>query len=258
VIMPAYNASAYIAATINSIVNQTVDAWELIIVNDASSDNTAAIVNTFVNKDRRIKLINLSKNFGAPAAPRNIGVRAAVGKWIAFIDDDDIWHPQKLDLQMKALKETSAKFCSSIMMDFEGGIDFSYELPEKILTKQVTFLQQLIHYSTPTSSVVVLKDLMLDSPFNEDMEYKAQEDLDCWLRIHSEIPYSIKLMLPLVGYRVRGNQISANKVKMLKRHYFVLSRFSLKNGRKMGIGALLFTMTHAFYSIYFRLYKRQL
>ena len=75
---------------------------------------------------------------------------------------------------------------------------------------------------------------------------------------NNQIPYSIKLMLPLVGYRVRGNQISANKVKMLKRHYFVLSRFSLKNGRKMGIGALLFTMTHAFYSIYFRLYKRQL
>ena len=103
IITPAYNASKYIKETIESVLNQTYDNWELIIINDGSTDDTEKIVNSF--KDRRIKLIS-QKNMGVSAA-RNRGLSEAKGEFITFLDADDILPPKSLEVRVKYLKENS-------------------------------------------------------------------------------------------------------------------------------------------------------
>jgi glycosyltransferase involved in cell wall biosynthesis len=107
VIMPTYNCAPYIAETIRSVQSQTYKNWEIIIVDDCSTDNTYSIVETF--KDKRIRYFKNSKNSGA-ALSRNWALREARGKWIAFLDSDDLWVPTKLEHQLKFMVENNYKF----------------------------------------------------------------------------------------------------------------------------------------------------
>lgn len=245
VIIPAFNAELLISRTIQSVVDQSVSDWELIVVDDCSTDNTRAVVQAWCDKDSRIKLLALEENFGAPAGPRNKGLHAAVGTWIAFLDADDVWHPKKLQVQLSALEETGAKFCSTLMRDFHNDDDLkiSDHNSDKVLL--VTFFKQLVKYRTPTSSVIVDASLIRANPFNEDLRYKAREDLDCWVKCHELLGSSIKILSPLVGYRIFNGQISGNKLLMIKRHFFVLRNYKFKSGRRMSLAeALIYTSTH--------------
>lgn len=107
VIMPSYNTGKYIEASIRSVLAQTYTDWELIIVDDCSSDNTVEVINSF--SDPRIILLKNDKNSGA-AVSRNYALREAKGKWIAFLDSDDIWEPEKLSKQLTFMKENGYAF----------------------------------------------------------------------------------------------------------------------------------------------------
>ncbi len=253
IVMPAYNAEQYIEQTINSVINQTFKNWELLVINDCSIDNTVEVVECFQNIDSRIKLINLDRNRGAPAGPRNIGVQHAQGKWIALLDSDDLWHQEKLALQLGVLKNSNAKFCSTMMCDFYGDVPPKLDCRFADRLEWITFKQQLLRYRTPTSSVVAEKSLLLKHPFNEDLAYKAREDLDCWLRCHDTLKRSIKILTPLVGYRVIEGQISGNKWVMVKRHFNVLRKFRYESGQRMNcVEALVYTFTHFFSALLLR------
>tara|TARA_R110001606_G_scaffold389553_1_gene555756 strand:- start:11502 stop:12302 length:801 start_codon:yes stop_codon:yes gene_type:complete len=258
IIIPAYNAASYIRLTLDSAINQTFKDFEVLVINDCSADNTATIVESYCVTDKRVKLINLSNNKGAPAGPRNIGVREAKGRWIAFLDADDIWHPQKLERQIDLLNLTGARFCSTQMINFidEKELKLIDAKPDDFAW--ISFNQQLIKNRTPTSSVVVDKALMEKFPFNEDMKYKAREDLDCWLHCHEEIEKSVKILQPMMGYRIIDGQISGKKWVMVKRHFYVLRKYRFRSGRELGLGAIIFTMTHFFISVYFRFIKKGL
>jgi len=99
IITPAYNAEHFISATIQSVISQTFTNWEMIIVDDGSSDNTCAIINNFVAIDNRINLLKHSQNLGTGVA-RNKGIKKATGNYIAFLDADDVWEPHKLEAQL--------------------------------------------------------------------------------------------------------------------------------------------------------------
>ncbi|NUU03205.1 glycosyltransferase family 2 protein [Herbaspirillum robiniae] len=258
VVMPAYNAAGYIVATIGSVLNQSFTDYELLVINDCSKDNTADIVNKFAAADSRIRLINLPANKGAPAGPRNIGIQQARGKWIAFLDSDDLWHPAKLERQIDLLEKTGARFCSTRMMDFidPATLNLSDAAPED--HEWISFTQQLIKFRTPTSSVVAERALMLNNPFNEDMSFKAREDLDCWLHCHEEIGRSVKITVPMMGYRIIPGQISGKKWVMFRRHLHVLKQYRFRSGRKMGLGAWVFTFTHFALAVYHRNIKKSL
>ena len=115
IVIPNYNSEAYIVQTLDSVLRQTYKNFEIIIVDDRSKDASVEVIEDYIksNSDTDIRLICLEKNHGMPAAPRNIGVENALGKWIAFLDCDDIWHPLKLELQMKALVGHQCVFCST-------------------------------------------------------------------------------------------------------------------------------------------------
>lgn len=253
VIMPAFNNAAHIRAAIASVQAQTRRDWELIVVNDASTDDTAAEVRRIMSTDPRIELITLPRNMGAPAGPRNIGVTAAQGRYIALLDADDLWHPQKLDLQLNAIAVTGARFVSAGLVDFDDGQRPAFTPVTRARLQRISMLRTLINTKTPTSTVIADRGLFEQFPFNEDLAYKAREDTDCFLHMHEEIGSSIKVRHPLLGYRITGGQqISANKLTMVKRHYHVLSRYRYASGRTMGPVAAVFTATHFGSAVYHR------
>lgn len=258
VIVPAYNAEKYISVAIESVLAQSFDDFELLVINDCSTDSTKAVVEDFVNRDKRVRLIGLPANMGAPAGPRNIGVRQARGKWVAFLDADDVWHPHKLERQLDLLKRTKARFCSTQMIDFvdENHLSLLDAFPDDY--EWISFRSQLIKFRTPTSSVMVEKELIGRYPFNERIEFKAREDLDCWLHCHEEIRRSVKITRPMLGYRIVPGQISGSKWAMIKRHFYVLSQYRFLSGKSLRAGALLFTISHFGLAIYYRLIKKTL
>jgi teichuronic acid biosynthesis glycosyltransferase TuaG len=258
VVMPAYNAAKYIGSSVRSVLEQTYRQLELIVIDDCSTDGTAQLVEASVGADARVKVIRLPKNRGAPAGPRNVGVVVAQGKWVAFIDADDIWHPQKLASQMQVLQASGARFCSTQMLDFTDEDSLRFAPPASFEIERIGFLKQLIKFRTPTSSVVADKALLRRHPFNEDLRFKAREDLDCWLHCHEEIGASVKIKHPLIGYRIVPGQISGQKWRMMRRHYHVLRRYRFSSGRGLGPGAALFTFSHFCFALYYRVLRRAL
>lgn len=258
VIMPAYNAGNYIGSSIESVLAQTHSNFELLVINDCSEDNTEEIVNNYIKRDGRIRLINLSTNMGAPAGPRNIGIRQSSAQWLAFLDADDIWHPAKIQRQIEVLERTGSRFCSTKMVDFidQSSLRLSDAGPNDY--EWITFTQQLIKLRTPTSSVMVERALLLNNLFNEDPSFKAREDLDCWLHCHEEIGRSVKITVPMMGYRLIQGQISKNKFAMMRRHLHVLQKYRYISGNRLGLMAWVYTFTHFMISFYGRLIKRQL
>ncbi len=115
IITPAYNAEKYLIETIKSVQKQTFKDWELIIVDDCSTDNTNVIANDYAKKDPRIKVFKAPKN-GGVAAARNIGLENATGDYIAFVDSDDLWKADKLEKQLAFMKE---KGCVLSYTDFQ-------------------------------------------------------------------------------------------------------------------------------------------
>ena len=112
IITPTYNSQMFLEQTIDSIVNQTYKNWELIIVDDASSDNTVNIINNYVSEFKNIHLIQNEINLGAGVA-RNKGIQAAKGDFIAFLDSDDLWNPNKLKVQIKYMIKNHLDVCFS-------------------------------------------------------------------------------------------------------------------------------------------------
>jgi glycosyltransferase involved in cell wall biosynthesis len=258
VVMPAYNAERYIVPTIESVLRQSFEDFELLVIDDCSRDATASIVQEFAARDPRVRLVRLPVNRGAPAGPRNIGVRTARGKWVAFLDSDDIWHPQKLATQLEVLADTGALFCSTQMLDFEDEKDLVFTPASGFVVERIGFFKQLVKFRTPTSSVMVDRELISRHPFDERMSFKAREDLDCWLHCHEEIRSSVKILHPMMGYRIIPGQISGKKWTMMRRHYHVLREYRFRSGTPLGIGAAVFTLSHFAFALYYRLLKKGL
>lgn len=256
VIMPTFNNEAHIAQAIASVQAQTRTDWELLVVNDASTDNTATVVSQIVDLDPRVRLVNLPTNYGAPAGPRNRGVEHAHGQYIALLDADDVWHPQKLDLQFNAIAATGARMVSAGLIDFVDGTQPSFTSAQRVPLQRISFTRTLLNTKTPTSTILAERQLFEQYPFNEDLRYKAREDLDCFLHMHEDIGWSIKVLHPLLGYRKNPHaQISGNKLNMIKRHYFVLSRYERRNGKILGPTAAIFTGTHFASALYHRAWR---
>lgn len=258
VIIPVFNAEKYIHDTLMSVINQTYSSEkiEIIVIDDNSTDKSRYIVSSLVKEHNYISIIHLEENRGAPAEPRNIGISKARGNYIAFLDADDIWHPQKLEIQMSMMKKEKVPFSSAKLENFSKTDLISFKKVKNYALKRITFDQLKFRFNTPTSTVVVKKKLIQDNLFNTDIKYKAREDLDCWLRCHEVIKYSLKIQEVLLFYRVNEGQISGNKTAMIKRHYYVMKNYVKKNGTKFGLKAMFYTFTHFFLAVYFRVIKK--
>ena len=212
VVIPLYNAQEYIAETIESVISQTFTNWELLVIDDCSTDNSVNFVKQFEGQDQRIKLIELSDNFGGPAGPRNVGVKEAKGEYIAFLDADDIWVKSKLKYQINYMLSNNLNFSSTNLFrinESSKNIESQYKvsgLLNKIKGK--SSLRDLIMGNfIATSSVVLKKDRLLD--FNEDVNLIAVEDFYLWLEIFNQKGNRYGYINEkLLTYRVVSNSIS--------------------------------------------------
>ena len=204
IIMPAYNAEKYISYSIRSVLAQTYHNWELIIIDDCSTDNTVAIINAFLY-DSRIQLLTNKVNQGV-AVTRKKGFASSNGKWIAFLDSDDLWDKYKLEKQYHAhtTKRVDFIFTGSGFIDSDGmPIDWYLHVPQSITYKQL-LKQNLIS----NSSVFISRDLYLQHLAFAD---NFHEDFACWLKVLKEGYSVLGIDEPLLIYRLSQYSKSGNK-----------------------------------------------
>ena len=236
VITPMYNAEMFISETIISVLKQTFVNFEMIIVDNCSTDNSKEIVKSFIMLDNRIKLIELDYNSGGPARPRNIGIENAKGKYVAFLDADDIWDINKIEKQIKFLRESNIEFTSTdcILIDDKNkeiNLNFLSKVYNK-LSKKNTICDVIKNNFILTSSVFIKKSLL--KKFEEDKRYIAVEDFDMWLHVLANHENIYKYQNEkLILYRVLENSVS-NRKNILNRELkanMVLANFILLHNK---------------------------
>lgn len=207
IITPAYNAAAYIAETIESVLAQTYQNWEMLIVNDCSKDNTAEIVQSYAAKDKRIKIINLKQNSGVAVA-RNTAIQNAKGRYIAFLDSDDLWQKEKLKKQIEFMQQNGYVFTFT-------GYEHFKETKENIQNK-VQIPKSLNYQQALKGNKVGCLTVMLDRKQIPNIYFTTQkhEDYIIWLNILKQGITAYGIQESLALYRTGNSKsISGNKLQ---------------------------------------------
>jgi teichuronic acid biosynthesis glycosyltransferase TuaG len=204
IIMPAFRAASVIGETIESVVAQTHTNWELLIADDCSPDNTRNIIRQWAQTDPRIRLIELARN-GGPAMARNAALEHACGRWIAFLDSDDLWLPQKLErtLEHARVHQAALVFTGFRRITADGGATGRYVSPPR----RLSYRQLLGNTAIATSTVLLDRNLVGDIR----MKKTYYDDFDCWLQILKRCGQAFGLDEDLMRYRVMGQSVSRNK-----------------------------------------------
>lgn len=211
IIMAAYNSEKTIGIAINSILVQTYTDWELIVINDCSKDRTVEIVTSYT--DSRIRLLQNDKNSGVSIS-RKKGMEAANGEWIAVLDSDDAWAPDKLEKQIKLANDTGAEliFTGSAFMDDDGKpIDWQLHVPTTLPYREL-LKQNLVSNSSVLVKATLYKQFYA---IGDEMH----EDFAIWLGITKTGRVAYGIDEPLLIYRVASSSKSSNKVKAAKMNW---------------------------------------
>jgi len=236
VITPLFNAQDFIGETIESVLDQTYQNWEMIIVDDCSTDNSRDIVKKYEAKESRIKLIELEKNFGGPARPRNVGLDISKGDYLAFLDADDVWLKNKLQVQINEMLVNNLDFTStdSKFID-DNSIDTIINKHKIIIffkkIKRKATLSDVIKGSfISTSSAIVSKNFI--SKFDENKDFIGVEDMYLWMKILNKKNVRYKYIRDkLIKYRVSSTSLSergVNQKQAIKANLCIL-KFILDN-----------------------------
>ena len=213
VIMPAYNAERFLEEAVASVVNQTVTDWELLILEDCAKDGTLALAQALAARDSRITVLPNKENMGV-ARTRNRGFDLARGKYVALLDSDDVWHPEKLEKQIARLEETGAdlSYTSYAIVDVEGNkCKADYLVPEV-----VTYKSQLTKNAIGCSTVMLRGSLLDQYRFATDYYH---EDYVLWIQLLRDGHKADGCREILTDWRYVENSRSFNKVKAAKNRW---------------------------------------
>ncbi|MFD2628873.1 glycosyltransferase family 2 protein [Oceanobacillus kapialis] len=215
VITPSYNAERFIRETIQSVQQQTYTNWEMVIVDDCSQDNTVEIVTEISKTDDRIKLFVLEENSGSAIA-RNTAMDLAKGKYIAFLDSDDLWMPEKLEHQVAFMqeKDIAFSFTKYVWMREDGTLtNATSKAPEK-----VNYNQLMKHCVMGCLTVMLDKEKIGDLKM---YNIRTRQDYVYWLHIVKRGHLAYGMPEVFAKYRLVENSISSNKIKAAKRNWHV-------------------------------------
>ncbi|MBO9582990.1 MAG: glycosyltransferase family 2 protein [Flavobacterium sp.] len=219
IIVPTYNTEKFIRQTIESVQNQTYPNWEMILADDGSTDNTVKIIEEFAEKDNRIKLFKLPENKGNGFA-RNTALEKATGKYIAYLDADDLWFPEKLEKQIQFLKASNLHFTFSFYdsIDEEGNdLNRRVESPNPLTYKQLFFCNYVGNLTAIYDSDYFGKIILETS--------QKRQDWRIWLTILKQIKIAKPVPEPLAFYRIRKDSVSSSKFKLIKHNFGVYRQF---------------------------------
>ncbi|MBP2654425.1 MAG: putative teichuronic acid biosynthesis glycosyl transferase [Firmicutes bacterium] len=206
VITPAYNSAAYIIEAMESVISQTYLQWEMIIIDDCSTDNTVEVVRQYQNKNSKIRLIKLEVNQGVANA-RNVGIQNAFGRFIAFLDSDDVWHKEKLGYQIAFMSKKNIGFSFTAYRQFSGCVNNCGGL---IKVPDIVDYTKLLHGNVIGCLTVVI-DRQKVSFFY--MRKEKHEDYIMWLSILKQGVKAYGLNEDLARYRLLNTSLSSNKKK---------------------------------------------
>jgi teichuronic acid biosynthesis glycosyltransferase TuaG len=223
IITPAYRSASVISETIKSVIAQSSPNWEMLIAEDCSPDNTREVIRHWEQIDPRVKLIALERN-GGPAMARNAALERANGRWIAFLDSDDLWLPQKLELTIRHAQANQAAF---VFTGFRRVSSDGNQIGRYIGAPTILSYRQLLgNTAIATSTVLLDRNLLGDVR----MTRTYYDDFDCWLQILKRGCLAYGLDMDLMRYRVMGQSVSRNKGRSavkVWRAYRDLERLSL-------------------------------
>ena len=211
IITPVYNAEAFLTETIESVLDQTYENFEYLLIDDCSTDGSASLVKDFADTDSRIKYIKLSENSGAAVA-RNTGLKNSQGRYIAFIDSDDKWYPEKLDKQLAFMKENKKAFTYTKyerITEEDGEVIGAPAFPARL-----DYSGLLKNTAIACSTVVIDRQVIGD--FRMPLVRKGQ-DTATWLKILKKHDYAYLVDEVLNQYRAREGSLSSDKFSALKR-----------------------------------------
>ncbi len=217
IVVPVYNAANYIEKTIEMVCRQTYKDWELILVDDASRDESAQVIENYIkNQGKRIRLIRKKVNQGAAEA-RNTGIDASSGRYIAFLDADDVWNPEKLEKQVAYMERTGAAFCFH-----------AYEFGDENAnpTGKIVHVPEKLKYKQALSRTIIFTTTVMFDTEKIDMEIihmpnVPSEDTATWWRILKSGFVAYGLDENLAIYRRPPKSLSSNKFQAIGRIWFL-------------------------------------
>ena len=206
IITPCYNSEKFLDECISSVLNQTYQNWEMLIVDDNSSDNSSILIKSYSKNDERIKPLYLNDNIGAAMA-RNKAISKAKGKYLAFLDSDDVWLPKKLEVQTNFMKKNNCSFVFSsysVISDDEKP-NYTISVPETITYKR--YLK---------NTIIGCLTVMLDKEKFKKIEMpnlRSSHDMALWLNLLKQEKYAYGIAQDLAIYRDHKSSKTSNKFK---------------------------------------------
>ncbi|CDD26716.1 glycosyl transferase family 2 [Clostridium sp. CAG:452] len=239
IVTPTYNCGKFIAETIESVIEQTYKNWEMIIVDDCSKDDTQTIVGKYIKNNKRIKYIKFEKNQGAAIA-RNVAIKEAKGKYIAFLDSDDLWSKDKLEKQIGFMKKNNYNFSYT---NYEEIDEKSMSLNIQVTGPKKITKAGMYNYCWPGCLTVIYNAEKVGRVQIENLP--KNNDYAMWLKVIKKSKCYL-LNENLAKYRIRQGSISRNKKLQLIKYHYILYRY----GEKMNIEASIFnTLRNIFFGV---------
>ncbi|VBB09405.1 nucleotide-diphospho-sugar transferases [Lucifera butyrica] len=223
IITPLYNSEAFIAGTIESVRRQTYRHWEMLIIDDGSADNGPEIVEMVQRQEPRIRLFRLKDNWGGAVA-RNWGIREAKGRYVAFLDSDDLWHPEKLGEQIRFMQMNHYPFTFTEydLINEKGDL-----LNRRICCPETLNYAEQLKYNHLGCLTAIYDACELGKVLMP--EIRKRQDYALWLQILKKCGRGYGLQKSLAYYRLRSHSVSANKLELIKwnwRLYREVEQFS--------------------------------
>lgn len=242
VITPVYNAHLFLKESIQSVINQSYNNWELLIIDDCSTDNSISIIQKFLQIDSRIKYFKTNTPSGSPILPRNIGIENAKGRYIAFLDSDDAWLPNKLETQLKMFEQyEDMVICFS---NYEKMTEKGERNNRIVQAPIIASYKQMLLGNVIGCLTAVYDTKKVGKVFFQN---HSHEDYILWLEILKKGYTARNTNTVEALYRVRENSVSSNKLKTLSWQWDIY-----RNVENIG----LFRSCYYFMNYAYRAYKK--
>lgn len=244
IITPVYNCEEYIEECIESVLGQTFDDWELILIDDCSTDSSKSIINKYVTLDARIKIYSFKQNVGAGVA-RNKGIEISKKRFIAFLDSDDYWHKDKLKLQLDYMTTNNVEFSYTSFIELDKNDD-----PHKIILPPKSVNSFSLLFNNYIKTLTAIYDTKrIGKIYMPD--YRKRQDWALWFNILKKVDKAFCFKQPLATYRTSNVSLSKNKIQLVKENFNFYRIFLKKSFITSIIMIILFLVVHFSFKFFF-------